>query len=287
MQSKILNCTILADSILDDCTKKIQKMLGESMRTPAISVVLIGNNPASAVYVKNKKNTCDRVGIKSLEYSLPATTTQEELLTLIETLNHDKNIDGILVQLPLPEHLDSKLVINTISPKKDVDGFHRYNMGSLAINDPLISPCTPLGIIFILDSIKLDYFGKHAVIIGASNIVGRPMALELLNRGATVTICNNKTKDIQQLTQMADVLIVAVGKAKMVQSDWVKENSIIIDVGINRESNGQICGDVDFVNVLDKVQYITPVPGGVGKMTIAMLIKNTLQCYMLEIESHK
>lgn len=284
MQEKILNCTILANSILDDCANKIQHMLKTKVRHPALAVILIGNNPASAIYVKNKKNACSRVGIESLEYLLPESTTEKELLNLIEKLNNDNNIDGILVQLPLPKHLDSKLIINAIMPTKDVDGFHAYNMGSLAVNNPLISPCTPLGVIYILDNIKLNYLGKHAVIIGASNIVGRPMALELLNKGATVTICNNKTKNIEQITKTADILIVAVGKAKMVQSNWVKDNSIVIDIGINKLPNGQICGDVDFENLLNKVQYITPVPGGVGKMTIAMLIKNTLQCYMLGIE---
>lgn len=279
MNNKILNGKILSAEILTKIKTQIEK--NTTNRKPALAVILVGNDPASQVYVKNKKNACAQVGITSLEYHLKSDITQAELTQLLVQLNQDPTIDGILVQLPLPSHLNSKLVIDTILPTKDVDGFNRYNMGSLALNDPQICPCTPHGIMYMLDSLKLDYHGKNVVIIGTSNIVGRPMALELLNRGATVTICNSKTKHLSNVTKEADILIVAVGKPKLVKSSWVKSSSIIIDVGINRLTNGMLCGDVDFDDVVNKVQFITPVPGGVGPMTIAMLIKNTMRCYTI------
>ena len=228
-----------------------------------------------------KKNACEKVALKSLEYILPAETSQTELVKLIQQLNADDSVDGILVQLPLPAHLDSKLIIDSILPNKDVDGFHRYNMGSLALKDPNICPCTPHGVMYMLDSINLEYHGKHAVILGTSNIVGRPMALELINRGATVTMCNSKTRNVVELIGAADIVIAAIGRPNFVQGAWLKPGCIAIDVGINRLETGKLCGDIEFAGAFERAQYITPVPGGVGPMTIAMLLKNTLHCYKL------
>jgi methylenetetrahydrofolate dehydrogenase (NADP+)/methenyltetrahydrofolate cyclohydrolase len=275
---KILSGKKISDIILSEIKLDIQNI---TSRKPCLAVVLVGDDPASQVYVKNKKAACAKVGITSIEHLLGKNVTEDELLKLVQNLNNDSSIDGILVQLPLPSHLDSKIVIDTILPNKDVDGFNRYNMGSLTLNDPQICPCTPHGVMYMLDSLNINYHGKNAVIIGTSNIVGRPMALELLNRGATVTICNSKTQNLSSITASADILIVAVGRPNMVKSNWVKPDSIIIDIGINRLQNGTLCGDVDFDDVVNKVQYITPVPGGVGPMTIAMLIQNTLRCYQL------
>ncbi len=281
LNEKIISGKELSKRILTDISEYVEDLVVNHLRQPCLAVVLVGNDPASQVYVRNKKNACLQVGIKSLEYTLAEDTTQEELVNLIKKLNADYSVDGILVQLPLPKHLDSKLVIDTILPNKDVDGFHRYNMGSLALRDPNICPCTPHGVMYMLDSIKVDYHGKHAVILGTSNIVGRPMALELMNRGTTVTMCNSKTRNVAEIIGSADILVAAIGKPKFVQSQWLKPGSIAIDVGINRLENGKLCGDIDFENAIEKVQYITPVPGGVGPMTIAMLLKNTLRCYKL------
>ncbi|MBX9598404.1 MAG: bifunctional methylenetetrahydrofolate dehydrogenase/methenyltetrahydrofolate cyclohydrolase FolD [Burkholderiales bacterium] len=281
LNHKLISGKALSQEILDDISERVEEIQLNQMRQPCLAVILVGNDPASQVYVKNKKNACVKVGIKSLEYVLPAETTQEELLALINQLNHDYTVDGLLVQLPLPAHLDSKLVIDTILPNKDVDGFHRYNMGSLALRDPNISPCTPHGVMYMLDSLKVNYHGKQAVILGTSNIVGRPMALELMNRGATVTMCNSKTRNVAELIATADILVAAIGKPGFVKGEWLKEGAIAIDVGINRLDDGKLCGDIDFDAALSKVKYITPVPGGVGPMTIAMLLRNTLRCYAL------
>lgn len=281
MQQKILNGKVLASQILDNITQQIVNIVGAGNRCPTLAVVLIGDDPASQVYVSGKKNACAKVGIKSIEILKPNTITQNELITLIQQLNSDTEVDGILVQLPLPKHLDSKLIIDNILPHKDVDGFNRYNVGSLALQDPKIAPCTPHGIMYMLDSINFKYAGATATIMGASNIVGRPMALELLNRGATVTICNSKTKDIAKFTRDADLVVVAIGKPKFLKAEWVRENSVIIDVGMNRLPDGSLCGDADFDNIIHKVSYITPVPFGVGPMTIAMLMQNTLKCYTI------
>ncbi|RTL12011.1 MAG: bifunctional methylenetetrahydrofolate dehydrogenase/methenyltetrahydrofolate cyclohydrolase FolD [Neisseriaceae bacterium] len=281
LNNKLISGKVLSQEILDDISERVEEIRLNQMRQPCLAVILVGNDPASQVYVKNKKNACSKVGIKSLEYVLPAETTQEELLALIHQLNDDYTVDGLLVQLPLPAHLDSKLVIDTILPNKDVDGFHRYNMGSLALRDPNISPCTPHGVMYMLDSLKINYHGKQAVILGTSNIVGRPMALELMNRGATVTMCNSKTRNVAELIATADILVAAIGKPGFVKGEWLKEGTIAIDVGINRLDDGKLCGDIDFDAALSKVKYITPVPGGVGPMTIAMLLRNTLRCYAL------
>lgn len=277
MQNKILNGRDISAALLDEVSSKVKHL----SRPPALAVVLVGDNAASKVYVNNKKNACKKTGITSISHELPKTTSEAELLSLINHLNQDNNVDGILVQLPLPEHLNSKLIIDNIAPHKDVDGFHRYNMGSLALNDPQICPCTPHGVMYMLDQINVVYHGLKAVVIGMSNIVGRPMALELINRGATVTLCNSKTKNLSVLCQDADLLVAAVGRPKLVKANWIKPGAIVIDVGMNRQENGKLCGDVDFDEVLPIASHITPVPGGVGLMTIAMLMQNTLHCYML------
>ena len=279
MQGKILNGKFLAQQILDKISLSVNQLLLDKKRVPCLAVVLVGNDPASEVYVRNKKHACAKVGIKSLEFKLADVTSQSELLDLINKLNLDDTIDGILVQLPLPKHLDSKLIIDSILPNKDVDGFSRYNMGSLALNNPNICPCTPHGVMYMLDSINTQYHGKHAVILGSSTIVGRPMALELMNRSATVTVCNSKTQNLRDIVATADILVAAVGKPNFVHGSWLKKDSIVIDVGINRLHDGTLCGDVDFATAIEVAKYITPVPGGVGPMTIAMLIQNTLHCY--------
>ena len=282
MQNKILNGKLLAKEILDKVGVSIQNIQNTGKRSPCLVVILVGDDPASAVYVRNKKNACTKVGIKSIEFVLPSSILDTELHELIQQLNLDHNVDGILLQLPLPANLDAKCLIDSISPQKDVDGFSRQNMGALALNNPEICPCTPHGIMYILDSIpEISYYGKNVVILGSSTIVGRPMALELINRGATVTICNSKTRNLNEVVSRADILVVAVGKANFVQGTWLKKGCIVIDVGINRLADGSLCGDVDFNSAIDIASYITPVPGGVGPMTIAMLIQNTLSCYKI------
>ena len=267
--------------------KKIAKDLRASIidkvsvldRAPGLAVILVGDDPASAVYVRNKNNACKEVGFYSEKINKPASITQAELLTEIERLNDDDDIDGILVQLPLPAHLDANEVIEAINPAKDVDGFHSENIGKLMQNKSFLRPCTPKGVMTMLATIGIDLVGKNCVVVGASNIVGRPMAMELLNARATVTICNSKTQDLSEKVKQADVLVAAVGIPKMIQGDWIKEGAIVIDVGINRLDSGKLVGDVDFDSAKDKAAWITPVPGGVGPMTIATLLENTLTAY--------
>ena len=235
---------------------------------------MVGDNSASKVYVGNKKKSCEYVGIKSFSYELPESTTEEELLELIQTLNDDKSVHGILVQLPLPKHMDENKVILSISPKKDVDGFHPQSVGALSIGLDGFVSCTPAGIIELLKRSNIDIQGKHCVIVGRSNIVGKPVSLLLLKENGTVTICHSRTKDLPSTTRQADILIAAVGIPKFIKDFMLKEDAVVIDVGINRDENGKLCGDVDFDSCVDKVSYITPVPGGVGPMTIAMLMKN-------------
>lgn len=241
-----------------------------------LAVVLVGEDPASKVYVGNKKKACEALGIDSYEYILPENTSEDELLTLVEKLNADKNVDGILVQLPLPRHLDEKKVINAISPSKDVDAFHPVNVGKIMIGDYTFAPCTPAGIIELIERSGISLEGKSCVVIGRSNIVGKPMSMLLLHKNATVTICHSRTKNLAEVVKCADIVVAAVGRAKFVTADMVKEGAVVIDVGINRMENGKLCGDVDFEAVAPKCSYITPVPGGVGPMTIAMLMKNTV-----------
>ena len=250
--------------------------------TPGLAVVIVGDDPASRVYVNNKKKACEVVGFKSEEYALPASTTQEELLELVNTLNNKQNINGILVQLPLPEHLDDKAVIEAINPQKDVDAFHAVNVGKIMLGEYDFLPCTPSGVMEMLHAYDIPVSGKNCVVIGRSNIVGKPMAMLLLHENGTVTICHSRTKNLAEVCRGADILVAAVGKPKFVTSDMVKEGAVVIDVGMDRDENGKLCGDVDFENVKDKCSYITPVPGGVGPMTISTLMKNTLKACKIQ-----
>ncbi len=241
-----------------------------------LAVVIVGNNPASRVYVNNKKKACAEVGFESSEYALPEETTQEELLALVDKLNNDDKVNGILVQLPLPSQIDEKAVINAIRPEKDVDAFHPVNVGRIMIGDFAFLPCTPAGVMELIKSTGVDISGKECVVIGRSNIVGKPMAMLLLHKNGTVTICHSKTKNLAEVCRRADILVAAVGRANFVTADMIKEGAVVIDVGMNRLENGKLCGDVNFAECSEKAGYITPVPGGVGPMTIAMLMRNTL-----------
>ncbi len=250
--------------------------------TPGLAVILVGDDPASRVYVNNKKKACELVGFKSEEFTLPATTSQEELLALVEELNEREDINGILCQLPLPKGLDENAVIEAISPIKDVDAFHKQNVGRIMIGDYDFLPCTPAGIMEMLHAYDIDVDGKNCVVIGRSNIVGKPMGMLLLHENGTVTICHSHTKNLSEITSKADILVAAVGKTKFVTADMVADGAVVIDVGMNRDENGKLCGDVDFEAVKDKCSYITPVPGGVGPMTISTLMKNTLKAAKLQ-----
>lgn len=256
--------------------KQEAALLAQKGIEAGLAVVIVGDNPASRVYVNSKKKACAEVGFKSYEYALPKETTQQELLDLVNVLNKDEKVNGILVQLPLPEQIDENAVINAISPDKDVDAFHPYNVGKIMIGEYAFLPCTPAGVMELIDSTGTDIKGKNCVVIGRSNIVGKPMAMLLLHRSGTVTICHSKTRNLKEICAQADILVVAIGKAKFVTADMVKEGAVVIDVGMNRLENGKLCGDVDFDAVAPKAGFITPVPGGVGPMTIAMLMKNTL-----------
>lgn len=244
--------------------------------TPGLAVIIVGEDPASQVYVRNKEKACEEVGFYSEKFALPENTTQEELNALVEQLNDRPEISGILCQLPLPKHLDDKEVINRIAPIKDVDAFHPVNVGAIMIGDYNFLPCTPAGVMELIHSTGVDVTGKKAVVIGRSNIVGKPMAMLLLHENATVEITHSKTADLKAVTSQADILVAAIGRAKFVTADMVKEGAVVIDVGMNRDENGKLCGDVDFESVKDKCSFITPVPGGVGPMTISMLMQNTL-----------
>lgn len=254
---------------------------------PALAVILVGEDPASQVYVRNKHKACAECGIRSLQYELPASTTQQELLTLIQTLNEDDTVDGILCQLPLPKHLDEQAVILAIDPKKDVDAFHPVNAGRIMSGDYGFLPCTPAGIMEMLRRYDIAIPGKRCVVIGRSNIVGKPMAMLLINAGGTVTVCNSKTRDLPAVTREADILVAAVGKPHFVTADMVKEGAVVIDVGINRNADGKLCGDVAFDEVSEKASYITPVPGGVGPMTITMLLQNTITAAKIHKEENE
>ncbi len=259
-----------------------ERFVKEHGVTPGLAVVIVGDDPASRVYVNNKKKACELVGFKSEEYALPAETTQEELLSLVDTLNNKDDINGILVQLPLPKHLDDKSVIERISPKKDVDAFHAVNVGKIMLGEYDFLPCTPAGVMEMLHQYEIPVEGKECVVIGRSNIVGKPMGMLLLHENGTVTICHSRTKNLKEVCQRADILVAAVGRAKFVTADMVKDGAVVIDVGMNRDENGKLCGDVDFENVKDKCSYITPVPGGVGPMTIATLMKNTIKACKIQ-----
>lgn len=267
----------VAQQVRNEVKRGVEQRLAAGARAPGLAVIMVGTDPASAVYVGSKRNACKEVGITSKAYDLPATTTQTELEVLIDQLNEDPEVDGILVQLPLPAGLDAQAILERINPFKDVDGFHPFNMGRLAQRNPALRPCTPRGVITLLDSIGLDLHGMNAVVVGASNIVGRPMSLELLLAGATTTVCHRFTHDLQAHVERAEVLVVAVGRPHFIPGAWVRPGAVVIDVGINRLPSGQLVGDVEFDTAAERASYITPVPGGVGPMTVATLMQNTLQ----------
>ncbi len=267
---ELIDGKVISGNIKDELKEKVAK---EGIKA-TLAVILVGNDPASGVYVNNKKKACEYIGINSLSYELEESTSQEELLKLIDELNERADVNGILVQLPLPSHIDEKAIINRISPAKDVDGFHPINVGKLSLGEDCFLPCTPAGIIQLLKRSNVDIDGKNCVIVGRSNIVGKPMAYLMLRENATVTICHSHTRDLKKVASEADILIVAIGKPKFITADYVGEGAVVIDVGIHRMDNGKLCGDVDFDDVKDKVSKITPVPGGVGPMTIAMLMEN-------------
>ena len=272
----------LVSQSVKDAVKAETLALKEKGVEITLAVIIVGDDPASRVYVNNKKKACEYVGFKSLEYALPAETTQEELMALVEELNSRDDVNGILCQLPLPKHLDEKAVIEAISVKKDVDAFHASNVGKIMIGEYDFLPCTPAGVMEMLAYYDIDVTGKNCVVIGRSNIVGKPMAMLLLHKNGTVTITHSRTVDLKNVTNKADILVAAIGKAKFVGADMVKDGAVVIDVGMNRDENGKLCGDVDFDAVAPKCSYITPVPGGVGPMTIAVLMKNTLKACKLQ-----
>lgn len=279
MSAQLIDGKQIALNLRETITKKISLHLATGKRNPALAVILVGADPASEVYVRNKHLACEKAAIISHSYSLAADTSQQTLEALIDQLNNDKSIDGILLQLPLPKHLDANPLLERIRPEKDVDGFHPYNLGRLAQRQPLLRPCTPKGIMTLLESLNLDLKGLKATVVGASNIVGRPMALELLLAGCTVTITHRFTKDLAAEVAQADILVVGVGIPDLVKGEWIKPGAIVIDVGINRLENGTLVGDVAFVTANERAAWITPVPGGVGPMTVATLLENTLQAY--------
>lgn len=276
MSAKLINGKDIAAQVRQRVAAGVEARKQKGLRVPGLAVVLVGNDPASQVYVGNKRKACEQAGILSLSYDLPADTSQQALEALVDELNENPTVDGILVQLPLPSHLDADPILVKIRPDKDVDGFHPYNIGRLMQRKPALRPCTPAGVITLLDSVGTPYKGQHAVIVGASNIVGRPMCMELLLKGATTTVCHRFTNNLEKFVSEADILVAAVGKPGIIKGEWVKPGATVIDVGINRMANGKLCGDVDFEAAAARAAYITPVPGGVGPMTIATLLENTL-----------
>lgn len=282
MSAQIISGSAISTQIKKDVAQHVSSYKKSGVRAPGLAVILVGADPASQVYVNSKRKSCEEIGIISKSFDLAQETLEEELLALIEELNNDDTVDGILVQLPLPKHIDSTKVIEAIRPDKDVDGFHPYNVGRLCQRIPTLRACTPYGVMKLLEATNVDLYGKHAVIVGASNIVGRPMALELLLAGCTVTVTHRFTKDLVKHIQQADILVVAVGKPQFISGEWVKEGAIVIDVGINR-IDGKLVGDIQFDTAAQKASFITPVPGGVGPMTVAMLMQNTLQAYQSHI----
>lgn len=276
MTAKLIDGKSIAANLRQDIAKRVAERRQQGLRAPGLAVILVGSDPASQVYVSHKRKDCEEVGFVSVAHDLPATTTQGELLGLIDQLNRDNAIDGILVQLPLPAHLDASQLLERINPDKDVDGFHPFNVGRLSQRMPLLRPCTPKGIMTLLESTGVDLHGQHAVVVGASNIVGRPMALELLLAGCTVTVTHRFTKDLPGHLAQADIVVVAAGKPGLVKGEWIKPGAIIIDVGINRQADGKLVGDVEFDVAVERAGWITPVPGGVGPMTRACLLENTL-----------
>jgi methylenetetrahydrofolate dehydrogenase (NADP+)/methenyltetrahydrofolate cyclohydrolase len=276
MTAQLIDGKALAAELKTEIKHIIEKKLSAGHRRPGLAVILVGEDPASSIYVRNKREACEQVGIHSIYHHLPTDTEEHQLIELIEQLNEDSSVDGILVQLPLPKHIHSNKTLEHINPHKDVDGFHPYNFGRLAQRRPLLRPCTPYGVMLLLDHIQQPYKGCHAVIVGASNIVGRPMSLELLIAGCTVTVCHRFTHDLSYFVKQADILISAVGKPGLIKGEWIKEGSTVIDVGITRLTDGSLRGDVDFDTAKERAAWITPVPGGVGPMTVAVLLRNTL-----------
>lgn len=274
--AKIIDGKAISAIIREEIAQKVKEYNAREGKLPGLAVIIVGENPASQVYVRNKKRACEQVGFNSWVYEMPESTTQDELNALVDRLNEDEAVHGILVQLPLPKHLDEEQVILRIKPEKDVDAFHPYNVGRITIGDPKFLPCTPAGIIQLLKRSNIEISGKECVVVGRSNIVGKPMALLLLAENGTVTVCHSKTKDLKEVCRRADILVVAIGKADFITADMVKEGAVVIDVGMNRNAEGKLTGDVDFASVSEVASYITPVPGGVGPMTITMLLQNTL-----------
>lgn len=277
MAARLIDGKALAQTVRDRIAAETKDLQTRTGVRPGLATILVGEDPASALYVRSKQKACDAAGIYIEDFKLPATTSQAELLALVEKMNHDPNIHGILVQLPLPKQIDTKVILNAVDPMKDADGFHPYNLGRLVEGSPVFEACTPKGIIAMIDSTGVAIEGKRAVVVGRSNIVGKPVALMLLHRHATVTVCHSKTKDLPAVCREADILVVAIGKAKFVTADMVKEGAVVIDVGTNRLADGKFVGDVDFEPVSHKAGWISPVPGGVGPMTITMLLANTLE----------
>jgi methylenetetrahydrofolate dehydrogenase (NADP+) / methenyltetrahydrofolate cyclohydrolase len=280
MTAKILDGKAMAADILREVRAATDALERRGRRRPGLAVVMVGEDPASAVYVRNKRRACEQAGIVSVAHDLPAATQGEDLLALIDRLNADPATDGILVQLPLPRHVESAAVLERINPTKDVDGFHPYNIGRLVQRTPLLRPCTPYGIILMLERAGIEIRGQNAVVVGQSNIVGRPMALELLMKAATITICHSATRDLSAVVGAADILVAAMGKPRFIPGAWIRPGAVVIDVGINRLDDGRLVGDVAYEEAAERAGYITPVPGGVGPMTIATLMKNTLEACM-------
>ena len=276
MSAKIIDGKAIAENLLQDLKKEIDMRSKKGIRNPSLAVVLIGSNPASSIYVKNKRLACEKIGVKSIAYDLPNETSEKELLTLIQSLNNDNSIDGILVQSPLPSHINNDVIFENISPLKDVDGFHPKNIGLLAIKQPQLRSCTPYGVMKLIKATQLAIQGLDAIVVGSSNHVGRPMALELLLGGCTVTICNRYTQKLQQKIELADIVVAAAGIPDMIKGSWIKPGAIAIDIGINRLESGKIIGDIEFDIAKTRAGFITPVPGGVGPMTVATLMENTL-----------
>ena len=281
MQAKILDGKMVSQRVKDKLREEVTGLKKDKGLVPGLAVIIVGEDPASKIYVRNKKRACEEIGIHSEEYALPEETTQEELLDLVERLNHKEDIHGILCQMPLPRHLDEKAVINAISPKKDVDAFHPVNVGKIMIGDYDFLPCTPAGVMELIKESGIDVCGKECVVVGRSNIVGKPMSMLLLHQHGTVTICHSRTKDLKEVCRRADILVAAVGVPELITGDMVKEGAVVIDVGMNRLENKKLVGDVNFAEASERASAITPVPGGVGPMTIAMLMKNTVRAAQL------
>ena len=281
MTAQLINGKAFADTLLTNIKQQVETRATQGKRAPALAVILVGDNPASSIYVRKKRETCENVGMRSFAYNLADTTPEAELLDLIDQLNADTNVDGILVQLPLPSHIRSELVIERIDPAKDVDGFHPYNMGRLALRIPTLRPCTPYGVMTLLKTIVTDLKGKNTLVVGASNLVGRPMALELLLEGCSVSVCHRFTKDLAAHVARAEVLVTAVGKPGLIKGEWIRPGAIVMDVGIYRQPDGRLRGDVEFETAMERASWITPVPGGVGPMTVAILMQNTLSAQEL------